>query len=344
MENEEFKSSLLPLNQIEACFFTTRLETMDEGLEDLVESIRKYGVLEPIIVRTVKDHFELVAGDRRLRAAREVGLRVIPVVIRELSDEDALILQATENLQRQGLSEPEKTRIVTELARRCKLDGKDIADRLKKSYTWVMKYLPSEFKDLAKAEAGSIGGQAKSNGKCATKIVAECEFCGVSTSEPKDWMNHKLCPNHYAEALMDPAKFKRFFGFQQEQPVLGEPVKHQSLESWEDRKARISPEHSEMEETIMQLLLDKDVKPILTNQKYCLLSTVPDFVFPSQNLAVYLDGKAVHNGKQLDRDDELRDLLRKRHGMRVLSITYGSKSKGETDRIFNEIVKEVKKD
>jgi very-short-patch-repair endonuclease len=105
----------------------------------------------------------------------------------------------------------------------------------------------------------------------------------------------------------------------------------------------MSPEHSEMEQTIMQLLLDKDIRPILTNQKYCLLSTIPDFVFPGQNLAVYLDGKAVHNGKQVDRDDYLRDELRKRHGMRVLSITYGSKSKGEIDRIFNEIVREVKK-
>ena len=82
----------------------------------------------------------------------------------------------------------------------------------------------------------------------------------------------------------------------------------------------------------------------MTNQKYCLLSTVPDFVFPSHNLAVYLDGKAVHEGKQSDRDDELRDLLRKRHGMRILSIPYSSKSKAETDRILNEIIKEVKKE
>lgn len=341
MENEEFKSSLLPLNQIEACFFQSRIDTVDESLDDLVESIRKYGVLEPVIVRSVKDHFELVAGDRRLRAARQIGLLSIPVVIRDLSDEDALILQATENLQRQGLSEAEKTRIVNELAKRFGFNGKEIAARLKKSYEWVMMYLDGEFKDKTKAAAGSW---ERPNGKSVVIITTECEYCTVNTSEPKEWMNHKLCPSHYAEALSDPSKFKRFFDFPQQQPVLSGPVKPQSLESWEDRKARMSPEHSEMEETIMQLLLDKGVKPILTNQKYCLLSTTPDFVFPSQNLAVYLDGKAVHNGKQLDRDDELRDLLRKRHGMRVLSITYGSKSKGETDRIFNEIVKEVKKE
>lgn len=331
----------LEVGRIQPCFFESRVETGEESFVDLVESVKKYGVLEPIIVRNIKEGYQLVAGVRRLAAAKEAGLTEIPVVIRDLSDEDALILQATENLQRQGLSEVEKTRIVTELARRCKLDGKQIAERLKKSYTWVMMYLPSEFKDRQLADWGRKGGESK-----ATTVVAtyECEFCGVSTSEPKPWEDHTLCPIHYAQALADPARFKRFFGFQQQTPVIAEHIEGKSLESWEDRKAKMSPEHSEMEQTISTLLMEKGIRPVLTNQKYCLLSTVPDFVFPAQNLAVYLDGKAVHNGKQLDRDDELRELLRKRHGMRVLSITYGSKSKGEVDRIFNEIVREVKKD
>jgi ParB/RepB/Spo0J family partition protein len=331
----------LDVDRIQPCFFESRVDTLDESFVDLVESVKKYGVLEPIIVRTVKDGYQLVAGKRRLWAAKEAGLKEIPVIVRDLSDEDALILQATENLQRQGLSEPEKTRIVNELASRFGFNGKEISERVKKSYEWVMMYLSSDFKDKTKAAAGSW---ERPNGKSVVMITTECEFCGVSTSEPKLWEDHNLCPIHYSQALGDPARFKRFFGFQQQQPVLGQNTKPQSLESWEERKAHMSPEHSEMEQTIMQMLLDKDIPPILTNQKYCLLSTIPDFVFPGQNLAVYLDGKAVHNGKQLDRDDELRDKLRKYHGMRVLSITYGSKSKGEIDRIFNEIVREVKKE
>jgi len=329
----------LEVGRIQPCFFESRVDTGDESFGDLVESVKKYGVLEPIIVRNVKDGYQLVAGVRRLAAAKEAGLKEIPVVIRDLSDQDALVLQATENLQRQGLSDTEKTRIVTELARRCKLDAKGIADLLKKSHAWVLMYLPNEFKDHVKSAAGSWDRNGKESVK---NILTECEFCGVSTSDPKPWEEHKLCPIHYSQALSDPAKFKRFFGFQQQTPVMAEHVESKPLESWEDRKARMSPEHSEMEQTIMQMLLDKGIRPVLTNQKYCLLSTVPDFVFPSMNLAVYLDGKAVHNGKQLDRDDELRELLRKRHGIRVLSITYSSKSKGEIDRIFNEIVREVK--
>jgi predicted CopG family antitoxin len=67
-------------------------------------------------------------------------------------------------------------------------------------------------------------------------------------------------------------------------------------------------------------------------------------MFPSQHLVVYLDTKNGNNNKQLESDNALREWLRKRHGMRVLSMTYGSKSKGEVDRIFNEIAREVKKE
>jgi predicted CopG family antitoxin len=66
-------------------------------------------------------------------------------------------------------------------------------------------------------------------------------------------------------------------------------------------------------------------------------------MFPNKNLVVYLNGKNAQNGKQLESDNELQEWLRKRHGMRVLSIMYGGKSKGETERIVNEIVREVKK-
>lgn len=327
-----FQTSLIPLDKIKPSFFQTRTESYDEELGDLVESIRKYGVLQAIGVRPILDGYEVFAGDRRCRAARLAGLTMIPATIRTLSDEDALILQATENLLRQGLSEAEKTRIVTELARRCKLDGKEIADRLKKSYQWVMMYLPSEFKDESHAQLGRLSGQAR---QTAVPIIGtECEYCTVSTSDPKEWENHKLCPLHFSQALEDPARFKRFFGFTQQHPVIGEHVSTQSLE---EHETKTSPEDSEMVETIVQELIAKGIKPILTNQKYCLVSTSPKIVAPSHNLAVYLD-----KDKQLDRGDEMRE-LQKRHGMRVVSIIYASKSKTETDRILNEIIREVKK-
>lgn len=156
-----FETCLVALDKIRPSFFQTRTETLDETIEDLVESIKKYGVLQAVVLRSIPNGFEVIAGDRRVRAAKLAGLKKIPATIRELSDEDALVLQATENLQRQGLSDSEKKRIVTELAKRCKLNAQGIADKLGMSYQWVVMYLPKEFKDEVKAEAGKLGGLAK---------------------------------------------------------------------------------------------------------------------------------------------------------------------------------------
>ena len=185
MQKQEYETKLVPLDKIRPSFFQTRIETMDENLGELVESIEKYGVLQPIVLRSIDKDYEVIAGDRRVRAARKAGLSMIPASIRDdLSDEDALFLQATENLQRQGLSDGEKSRIVNALAKRCKLDGRQLADRLKKSYEWVMMYLDSEFKDQVKAAAGSWDRNGKKS--VVTDYNTECEFCTVSTSEPKE--------------------------------------------------------------------------------------------------------------------------------------------------------------
>lgn len=334
-----FETCLVALDKIRPSFFQTRTETLDETIEDLVESIKKYGVLQAVVLRSIPNGFEVIAGDRRVRAAKLAGLKKIPATIRELSDEDALVLQATENLQRQGLSDSEKKRIVTELAKRCKLNAQGIADKLGMSYQWVVMYLPKEFKDEVKAEAGKLGGLAKGlsyqNGS-AIMNIAECEFCAVSTSTPKQWENHTVCPLHYSQALEDPARFKRFFGFVQQHPMIGEHAQTQSLPALEQPETQTA-EDTEMVETIAQLLIAKGIKPILTNQKYCLVSTTLKIVAPSHNLAVYLD-----RGKQVDRSYE-KDELQKRRGMRILSIPYSSKSQREVERILNEILKEVKK-
>jgi ParB family chromosome partitioning protein len=81
----------------------------------LVESVKKDGVLQPILVRPVGDKYELVAGERRYRAAKEAGLTDIPVVVREMSDSEAVRLALTENLQREDLNPVEETEGILEL-------------------------------------------------------------------------------------------------------------------------------------------------------------------------------------------------------------------------------------
>jgi very-short-patch-repair endonuclease len=79
---------------------------------------------------------------------------------------------------------------------------------------------------------------------------------------------------------------------------------------------------------------------ILTDIEFCLLKTTPDFWLPEKNLAVYLDGP-VHLHKQ-ERDEALRDLLKKRHGVRVLSIPYEANTQQERERVFGVIMEALK--
>jgi len=88
-----------------------------QKLQQLTESVRQHGILEPLLVRPAARAglFELVAGERRFRAAKAVGLTTVPVTIRELSDEDALQLALVENLQREDLNPIEETEGVLQL-------------------------------------------------------------------------------------------------------------------------------------------------------------------------------------------------------------------------------------
>lgn len=139
---------VVPINGLLSSSFSSRLDPEDPEIAELTESIKLHGVIEPILIRQKPSGaFEVVAGARRLRAAKKAGLPTIPVIIKTLTDEEAFILQLTENLQRKDLTEEEKTRGLKELARRTKWSPQQIADKLKMSYTWVMKYLPDEFKE-----------------------------------------------------------------------------------------------------------------------------------------------------------------------------------------------------
>ena len=340
-----FETSLVELDKIKPSFFQTRTETYDEELEDLTKSIKKYGVLQPVVLRNIPDGYEVIAGDRRCRAARLAGLTMIRATVRDLSDEDALVLQATENLHRQGLSEPEKTRIVTELAKRCRLDAKGVAEKLGMSYPWVVKYLPSEFKNGDKAEAGKLGGLAKGSSyraESAILNIADCEYCGVGTSEPKSWENHLLCPLYYSQALEDPARFKRFFGFQQQHPVIAELQKLQPLDTWEYRKTHMSPHDSEMQEYLVSCLHEKGYGPIITNRKHCLLETEPDVEVQVHGkwLQFYLDLEVLHV-KREERDEQVRSMLERREGSRTITLKYTNKSQETKNRLLAEIVKEL---
>jgi len=110
-----------------------RREFEREALAELVDSIRQRGIIQPLIVRPVYDTFELIAGERRWRAAKEVGLTHAPVLVRQASDLEVLELSLIENLQRADLNPIEEAQAYARLANEFGMRQEDIAQKVGKS-------------------------------------------------------------------------------------------------------------------------------------------------------------------------------------------------------------------
>jgi ParB family chromosome partitioning protein len=110
-------------------------------LSELIASIAEKGILEPLVVRQRGDRFQIVAGERRYQAAVQVGLRELPVVIRDVDDTEMLELALIENLQRKDLTPFEESEALQGLAERCGYTHEDLARRLGKSRTSITESL-----------------------------------------------------------------------------------------------------------------------------------------------------------------------------------------------------------
>lgn len=110
-----------------------RREFEREALAELVDSIRQRGIIQPLIVRPVFDTFELIAGERRWRAAKEVGLTHAPVLVRQATDLEVLELSLIENLQRADLNPIEEAQAYARLANEFGMRQEDIAQKVGKS-------------------------------------------------------------------------------------------------------------------------------------------------------------------------------------------------------------------
>ena len=114
-EEQGTGSHTIALSQIERAKNQPRRYFSSETLASLKESIQKQGILQPLLVRPVGKKYELIAGERRYRAATEIGLTEVPVIIREMSDEQASLYALTENLQREDLNPVEETEAILAL-------------------------------------------------------------------------------------------------------------------------------------------------------------------------------------------------------------------------------------
>ena len=123
------KLQQLPVELLQRGKFQPRRQMDKEALDDLSNSIAKQGVLQPIVARKlVSGDYEIIAGERRWRAAQQAGLDRVPVVVRELSDEDAMVIGLIENLQREDLNPIEEARGMQRLIEEFTMTHQQVAD------------------------------------------------------------------------------------------------------------------------------------------------------------------------------------------------------------------------
>jgi len=155
----------IPIRAIRASLQPTRGEPRPELLEELVASIKATGLIQPLIVRPVPGfphQFEVVAGERRLRAAQLAGLAEVPAIIREFNDQEALAVSLIENIQREELSPADEARALKRLIEEFTLTHEQVAQAIGRSRAAVTNLLrlldlPAEVTTMIESRAISMG-------------------------------------------------------------------------------------------------------------------------------------------------------------------------------------------
>ena len=194
-------ASFSRIDKISPSRFQARTDISTENLEDLAASIRSQGVIQPLIVRkTASGEFELVAGERRLRAAKMVGLSEVPIVVKDLSDEEIIKMGLIENLQREDLNPVEEARGYDRLKREFELTQDEIAKATGKARSTIansMRILSLSPKILDMISQGALE-------KGHAKILS-----GLDTTKAEklaEAISQKKLTVRQAEALLKPAK------------------------------------------------------------------------------------------------------------------------------------------
>lgn len=190
---------LIALDRIQPCSFQPRKDFSQESLQELAASIREQGIVQPLIVRPAGDRFELIAGERRWRAAQLAGLGQAPVVVRDADDRTVLELALVENLQRENLNPMEEAQGYAQLIDQFQLTQEQAAVKVGKSRALVanalrLLKLPDEVQAYLRHGQLSVG-HAKvilgvSNGDDQTYVAQRCLKDGWSVRQVEDYLAH----------------------------------------------------------------------------------------------------------------------------------------------------------
>lgn len=128
---------LVNINKVEPNREQPRKNFDEDALQELSESIKQFGVLQPLLVQDKKDYYEIIAGERRWRAAKLAGLKEVPVIIKDLTDQEVVEIALIENIQRENLNPIEEAFAYKRLLTEFNLKQDEVAERVSKSRTAV---------------------------------------------------------------------------------------------------------------------------------------------------------------------------------------------------------------
>ena len=135
----------IPIDQLQRGQYQPRIDMRKESLEELASSIKSQGIVQPIIIRPLHNQtttkYEIIAGERRWRAAQIAGLSEVPAVIRDIQDSDAIAMALIENIQRENLNPLEEARALDRLIKEFKLTHQEAADAVGRSRAAVSNLL-----------------------------------------------------------------------------------------------------------------------------------------------------------------------------------------------------------
>lgn len=155
-------AAYLEIDLIDPNPYQPRTQADDQALEDLAGSIREHGIVQPIVVRLHEGRHQLIAGQRRLEAARRCGLEMIPAIVRQANDQDMLEVALVENIHREDLNCVDRAKSYRRYQDSFGLGPEQIAERLGQDRTTVVNYLrlltlPDEVLGLLRADRLTMG-------------------------------------------------------------------------------------------------------------------------------------------------------------------------------------------
>lgn len=253
----------LKINQVEPNREQPRKKFDEQALEELADSIRQFGILQPLIVQEKENYYEIIAGERRWRAAKLAGLQEIPVVIRKMSEQEIVEISLIENIQRENLNPIEEAAAYKRLLGEFHLTQEEIAERVAKSRTAVTNSM--RLLKLDERVQQMVVDEMLSTGHARALLAIEDPDLQFQTANKI--YNEKLSVREVEKLVKNIGKekpVKKAENFQQDAVFqdLEEKMKISlgtkvSINRKDDRKGRIEIEYYSMEELerLMEILI-----------------------------------------------------------------------------------------